>query len=362
VDPARKVFNCWRESLISHYKKTASVHLTTVAAFVVLSGLALPVQAYAASAYTLTAVQNGMQLETPDGRVVFEYVTKKPDNIGLTSPSAAYLDPVRTPSGERVTNVAPDDHPHHRGIFFGFLDSEFRTPVDFTNAPPNHALRAFNVQRADFWSWGLYAPREGRVIQNRDVKLVTADAKHAQLEIHNDWLIENKKVLDETDEVAVAERDGVYVIDFFYRLAPIVDYVLSQSAFGGFAVQAQKCGDSYYSTAYGKVNLPSPHYSYPDSSWPAEPWYDYTIRLKSDGKTVGITVFGHPLDPPTRWHNVVWMINPCITTFGPMTIHPNAPLILRYRVVVYDGPPPTEVLQKLAEEWDGRQDNPFTSQ
>ena len=52
-----------------------------------------------------------------------------------------------------------------------FLDSEFHTPVDFSKATGNHPVRAFSVQRADFWSWGLYAPREGRVIQNRDVKL-----------------------------------------------------------------------------------------------------------------------------------------------------------------------------------------------
>ena len=29
---------------------------------------------------------------------------------------------------------------------------------------------------------------------------------------------------------------------------------------------------------------------------------------------------------------------------------PDDPLILRYRVVVHDGPPPTEVLQKHSEE------------
>src|ERR1700733_15814483 len=95
------------------------------------------VQAHAASVYTLVPEQNGMQLKTPDGRVIFEYVTKKPENIGLTSPSAAYLDPVNTPSGERVTNTAPDDHPHHRGIFLGFLDSEFHQPTGTYNAPPN---------------------------------------------------------------------------------------------------------------------------------------------------------------------------------------------------------------------------------
>ena len=341
---------------MSYFKKVAAV-LFAVGS--IPYAISPPAMAQGSSVYTLTPVESGMQLKGPDGQVIFNYVTKKPENIGLTSPSAAFFDPLNTPSGERVTNVAPDDHPHHRGVWFAFLDSEFHTPVDFSKSTGNHPVRAFSVQRADFWSWGLYAPRESRVIQNRDVKLVSADAKHAQLEIHNDWLLENKKMAEETDEVTVTERDGVYVIDLAYRLTPVVDYVLPQQSFGGFAVQAQKYGDWYYSAAYGKVTLPPSTYSYPDSNWPSEPWYDYTIRLKSDGKTVGVAVLDHPLNPPTRWQNTVWMLNPCITTFGTTTIHPDAPLVLRYRVVVHDGPPPTDVLQKLSVEWRGMQGNPF---
>ncbi|MEO8735264.1 MAG: DUF6807 family protein [Edaphobacter sp.] len=340
-----------------------STVLAAAAVTMLLMGVGTPAQA-ADSAYSLVPVQYGMDLKTPDGRVVFEYMTKKPDNIGLTSPSVADFHPVNTPSGETVTNIAPNDHPHHRGIFFGFMNSEFHVPDSYVNAPPTHPVRSFTVQRGDFWAWGAYAPREDRLIKTDDVKLVSSDAKKAQLEIHNDWLIKGKKLLDETDEVFVTERDGVYVIDIYYRLAPVVDYELLQTAFGGFAVQAQKYGESYYSTASGKVTLPDPHYSYPESDWPSEPWYDYTIKLKSDAKVVGVAVLDHPLNPPTRWHNAryLWMLNPCITTFGPMTIHPDAPLMLRYRVVVHDGATPTELLQKLSEEWRGTQLDPFTSQ
>ena len=329
--------------------------------FLVLGTLALSIHAFAASpVYTLTPVKDGMQVRTPEGRVVFEYKTKVPED--LHSPSAAYFDPVNTPSGERVSNAGPDDHPWHRGIFLGVLDSEFRTPVDVSKAPPNHLEGAFSVTRADFWAWGLYAPKDGRVIQNRDVRLVTADAKHAQLEIHNDWLVNDKKMVEETNEVSVAERDGVYVIDLIYRIAPMVDYVLSQTAFGGFVFQAQKYGDSYYSNASGRVNLPGPHYSLPDSDWPSEPWYDYSIKLKSDGKLVGVAVLDHPMNPPTRWHNTLWMVNPCTTSFGPQTIHPNAPQILRYRIVVHDGATPTDLLQKLSTEWRATRTNPFVTQ
>jgi hypothetical protein len=311
--------------------------------------------------YSLVSVPSGMELHAPDGKVVLEYVTVRPDNIGLTAPSAAYFDPVNTPSGERVTNVAPNDHPHHRGIFFGFMNSEFHVPSDYSKAAPTHPVKGFTVERGDFWAWGAYAPREGRVIQNRSVKLISADADHAQIEIHNDWLIDNHKMLDETDEAIVSKRDGMYVLDLYYRLAPLYDYEILQSAFGGFAFQAQKYGESYYSTAAGKVTLPDPHYSYPLTDWPPEPWYDYTIKLASDGKTVGAAVIDHPLNPPSMWHNAryLWMLAPCITALGPLTITPDAALTLRYRVAVHDGPPQTDAIQKLSEEWRGMNEDPF---
>src|SRR6476646_11241740 len=83
------------------------------------AGFAPAFQARGGPAYTLIPVTYGMQLKTPDGRVVFEYMTKKPEDVGLTSPSVACFHPVNTPSGVRVTALAPTDHPHHRGIFLG---------------------------------------------------------------------------------------------------------------------------------------------------------------------------------------------------------------------------------------------------
>ncbi len=347
----------------------SSIHLALGVLFL-LGGLMTSSRAYADSAYTLVPVQYGMELKTPDGRVVFRYMTTKPEDIGLTSPSVACFHPVFTPKGEMISNIAPNDHPHHRGMFFGFMNSEFHSPDAYPpNAPPTHWLKAYTVHRADYWAWGVYAPREGRVIQNHSVKLTSGDSKHAQIEIQNDWTIADngnnfKNYLHETDEVFVTERDGVYVIDTYYRLAPLVDYEILPTAFGGFAFQAQKYGDSYYSSAAGKVELRDPHYSYPDSDWPSEPWYDFTIKLQSDGKTAGVAVVDHPLNPPTRWHNAryLWMLNPCISTFGPFTIHPDQPLILRYRVVVHDGPPPTALIQQLSDEWRATDSNPFPNQ
>jgi Methane oxygenase PmoA len=322
-------------------------------ASIVFCGLAAPHLAAGASAYTLTPSSYGMQLRTPDGRIVFEYLTKKPEDIGLTSPSAACFHPVNTPSGERITSIAPDDHPHHRGIFLAWHDSEFRSPVDLSKYGARRPLNPVTVSRADFWAWGQYAPREGRVIQNREVKLVRADSAHAELEIYNDWLINRRKMLDEADSVAVTERDGVYVIDLDYRLTPVVDFVINRMAFSGFAVQCRKDGESYYSTAAGKAALPPSHYCCPELNWPSEPWYDYTIRLNQNGKILGVTVLDHPQNPPTSWFNEVWMLQPTIAGFGPITVSQGKTLRLRYRVVVHDGATPTGLLQKLSAEWGG---------
>jgi hypothetical protein len=133
------------------------------------------------SSYALTTTNEGMQLRTPHGKIVFEYKTKIPAD--LQSSNAAYFDPINTPSGERVSNAAPDDHPWHRSIFLGVLDPEFRTPVDTSKLPPNHLEGAFGVKRADFCAWGLSAPRDSRIIKNRDIRLISADEKHAELEI-----------------------------------------------------------------------------------------------------------------------------------------------------------------------------------
>lgn len=307
-----------------------------------------------AQSYTLSPSENGMILKTPDGRPVFEYMTRKPAGSALTSPSTACFHPVYTPKGERITNLAPNDHPHHRGIWLGWQDAEFREPQDVEKMGPNHPARSLRITRADFWGWGVYAPREGRVIVTKEVRLVGADAKHAELAIQNDWNVDGRKMLDESDRIIVSEHDGVFVEDFTYHLTPIADYLLKQSGFGGFALQARKDGDVfYYSTPAGKMTGPDPQYSYPDSDRPDAPWWDFSITPRDSGKLIGATVINSPRNPPTWWHNAtyLWMLNPSITSMNAYTIAANTTLTLRYRVVTHDGAPPAELLNRLADEF-----------
>jgi hypothetical protein len=122
---------------VAPYASMLSAAFSTAGRSVILGALVCSVRSCEGlSSYALTTTNEGMQLRTQQGKIVVEYKTKIPAD--LRSPSAAYFDPVNTPSGERVSNAAPDDHPWHRCIFLGVLDSEFRTPVDTSKLPPNH--------------------------------------------------------------------------------------------------------------------------------------------------------------------------------------------------------------------------------
>ena len=81
-------------------------------------------------------------------------------------------------------------------------------------------MRPRGKQPADFWGWGEFAPTENRVIENREIKLVEADAEHAVLEVNNDWKVEDQVMIGEETTVATHDTEGVTVIDMEYCLTP----------------------------------------------------------------------------------------------------------------------------------------------
>jgi hypothetical protein len=284
--------------------------------------------------YTLVSDAHGKVLQTPDGRTIFRYLTENPPGSNLAANSACCLYPLNTPTGIRVVDLAPGDHRHHRGVFLAW-----------------HSM-TFDQTRADFWGWGAHTPTEGRVIRNRSVDLVSADADEAILAIRNDWTIHNKLVLEETLQITVRERQAAYVLDMEFTLTPRVDVTLDESAFGGFCVKGRQDGEGAFYSSQGRVDLPAPHHMKPDSDWPPAPWYDYVIRL-NEGPTVGVAVISHPENPPTRWHNIagIAMNNPCIVALGPVSWPAAQSQRLRYRLVVHDGPPPVKLLNFMSQDW-----------
>ena len=302
------------------------------------------------SASRITAGRKGDAVVVTAGdREVLRYQLKKPADVKLPVDSGCYFHPVSTPSGVVVTDVAPPDHPHHRGIFLAWV--EMHGKVD-----------------ADFWGWGEHAPIKGRQIVNRDLTQITSDARSgpgattasARFAVRNDWVADGEPVIHEDLRVAVSQAPDAKanVIDVAYTLTPTADLTLTRWAFSGFCVRTRGPADAPQLTAYGpqgEVTLPNPSHVKPESDWPAAPWYDYTLKLK-DGKTAGVAVIDHPKNPPSLWHNQrdVRMLNPCIVAPGKVVLKANEPLVLRYRVVAHDGPVAKEALDRLAREWGAK--------
>jgi hypothetical protein len=289
-------------------------------------------------AWTLVPEAAGMTLKDPNGRVVFTYLTSKPAGIPLEGNSVCCIHPFNTPSGIAATDIAPPDHRDHRGIFLAWHDMSF--------------TRNGATLRADFWGWGKFAPTEGRMIVNRDVRLARSDASSAQVAVTNDWMIDKERVLQEATTIRAATDQGARVLDLTFRLTPDYDMTINRVAFSGLCFRCRKDGEYAYEDSNGAIGLPDSSPTEPDSDWPSRPWYGHTIT-HSDGRVVTSALIDHPSNPPSLWHGVrlVSFLNPCVAAPKPVNVKAKQSLTLRYRAVTQDGKFAAGVLDRTAAAW-----------
>lgn len=222
-------------------------------------------------------------------------------------------------------------------MFLAWHAMEFRTP---------------EPARADFWGWGRYAPTAGRVITNRDLHLVSADASSAVVAIENDWSIDGTRVLVERTTARWHGAADANTLDLTFVLTPDVEGTIDRQAFGGFCARARNDGESWLSNAAGRVELPNSNAGNPDLNWPAADWYAYSIT-PAGGRTIGWAVIDHPSNRTASWHEPrsVHFLQPAIMAQAPVPLAKGQPLTLRYRVALFDGDVPATLLGKLADEW-----------
>jgi hypothetical protein len=264
------------------------------------------------------------------GQEILRYNTSQPADSRLTVESACYFHPFTTPAGIPMTQVAPMDHLHHRGIFLGWVEMRGKTD-------------------ADFWGSGTYAPKKDRKIVNREITAISATNAMASFRARNEWLAEGEPLIIEDVEAAIRAAPPAYVLDLVFTLTPTSDLTLERRAFSGFCVRMPRDGKLEAFGPQGPVDLPNPKPAEPDSNWPTSPWHGYRVQLE-DGTTAGIVVVDHPENPPALWHNVrgLRMLNPCIVAAGAVQLKAGEPLVLRYRVIAHDGPnPPESALSRL---------------
>lgn len=294
-----------------------------------------PASAAVRNQFPAERTENALQVNTVGGKPVLRYVRRRSE--GELSPSvegACYTHPIYTPGGELVTDLAPSDQPYLRGVFCGWADVQ-------------------GDRRGDWWGSGARAPKQGRLILNREAG-VTEAGKRTTLRLVNSWRAEGVSVLEEVLSITASAGPNSHLIDYDYQLTPPTGtpVILAQNAFGGFCYRAMPGGKLVVTGPQGALDRPDSLADKPELNWPAAAWYDLTYTT-ADGTTSGVAVIDHPANPRSTWHVArnLHLVNPCIVANAPYSISSRAPLRLRYRLVAHDGPAQPEELGKLAESF-----------
>jgi hypothetical protein len=190
------------------------------------------------------------------------------------------------------------------------------------------------------------------VIVSKEVRLVRADARTADLAVANDWMIGQQAVMREAVTIGVSEERGARVLDLSYRFTSDYDVTVNQMAFTGVCLRCRKEGPYTFFDPNGEVKLPDSTATNPASDWPSQPWYSHQVTLP-DGKVLASALIDHPANPTSLWHGArgVSFLNPCISAAQPVQISAGKPLALRYRALALDGPFPAGMLDQMARSW-----------
>lgn len=278
-------------------------------------------------------------LRTATKAPILRYVVERlPEGEkGPSVEGACFTHPIVTPNGEVVSDMAPADHPHHRGVFCGWVQVE-------------------GELEGDWWGWGAKAPKEGRFILSREARITEHSAERVTLRLINSWRAGEETVLGERLTLSATAAPGWYVLDYDYKFTvPTRKSVrIVENPFGGFCYRARPRGKLEVTGPDGVVNLPDSVHNKAETNWPSSHWYDLTYRTP-DGKATGVAVMDHPNNPLSTWHGVrgIHMLNPCIVAQGSHEIEFGDPLYLKYRLVAHDGDASSVDLLRLYKQFSG---------
>lgn len=318
-----------------HFTKFSS-HL---AVLFVMAGMALPLQAAdKPEGFSIEKTAAGLTINH-NGKLFAKYVTQGDSN-------KPYLWPVIGPTGKPMTRAYPmedikseqQDHPHHRGIWFGH---EGVSGADTWHEPKS-------VEGTKSESMKARGQRMGST-KHREFKEVKADAKQAVIVSINDYHdARGKKLMEDQRRYVFRVQNGSHIIDCDIEFKASAGQVtLEDAKDAGFSVRVptpmavdKKMGGKIL-TSEGKTDK--------DAWGTRAAWCSYYGPL--DGETVGVTMMNHPSSfrHPTPWHVRTYGLltaNPFGTksldknaTDGTVELKAGEKLALRHRIILHKGDP-----------------------
>ncbi|MGA2618112.1 MAG: DUF6807 family protein [Thermoguttaceae bacterium] len=237
---------------------------------------------------------------------------------------ANFFHPLVTPAGVTVSDDAPPDHLHHRGLFLSF------TEVTWSG----------NAQRlkGNFWHGDPAAKvAPGKVLYARGGPVCAAIA------VSHDFMIGARAVLEQ-DVIARAARVSprVNVLDVEYRITALGgDVVLGPNFYSCLQLRGAAAfnrPDLVFSYDDGKPHRDVDHrFDPPPEEPPLSRWIDETGLVEA--KPVGAAVAIHPSTAKSRlcYSRGVKGLNLDFLYDAPLTVKAGQTLTARYQVYIHDG-------------------------
>ncbi len=242
-------------------------------------------------------------------------------------PRSNYIHPLYNMDGQILTEDFPEDHPHHRGIFWAW-----------------HQLYVGDRRIGDGWeildfSWEV---KKVKQLKQKD------DSKAIQTEVvwkSPQWTDSKGKqaglVRENTNIRVYPARNNYRLIDIQISLKALESEMkiggsTDEKGYGGFSPRIKLSDDVVFTTPFGKVlptNLPvNP-----------SPWMDISGSMGNKGALAGLTILCHPENPgfPNPWilRAKKSMQNAVFPFPGSQAVplSNKKPTLLRYRLIVHQG-------------------------
>jgi len=294
-------------------------YYTYLLLLVLLSSCDQPVS-LSAQALTFEYSEDGVWVKENDERIFFYQQKTKSQNGEY--PRANYVHPLYGLDGTVLTEDFPEDHLHHRGIFWTW-----------------HQVLIGDKRIGDAWtceniSWDVYEVGG----KQEDSTLYTKT--HWKSPNWTDEQGEPQPFLAEETSIKIHSATENYrVLDFKISLLALVpDLKIGGSedvkGYGGFSVRMKLPEDLKFTSTNGAVTAQT-------KAVEAGPWMDMSGSLAADGGSAGIVVMAHPDNPSPvdQWilRTKNSMQNPVYPGQEPVLVSDKESTVLRYRLVVYQG-------------------------
>lgn len=269
-----------------------------------------------------------------NGKPVF-YYQRKPKSLSGQYVCNNYLHPLYSLDGDTLTEEFPDDHPHHRGIFWAW-----------------HQIFIGDQNIGDSW--------EMKNISQEVTGLHTElQDSMARLDLDVYWKSTAWKngepfVYEHTTIMVHRTEADLRIIDFEISLKAIVPDISiggsdDEKGYGGFSTRIKMPDNLAFTSVNGAV-IPQ------ELQIKAGPWMDLSGSLGAGSQKSGLTILCHPSTPnyPAPWilRQKTSMQNCVFPGRQRIALPLDKPVVLRYRLVIHNGGAGDIDLHKLQTEYD----------